>query len=56
MYLILFPHLWVQLPDPDDRDNYKRLWNEATGESVRVLQIVTDFVIETERFKEGDIL
>ena len=53
---VLFPHLWVQLPDPDDKENYKRLWNEVTGEMVHVLQIATDFVKETNRFKEVEIL
>ena len=53
---ILFPHLWVELPDPDDKENYKEKWNEATNTRVKVLQIVIDYFNETNRFEKDEII
>ena len=52
---VLFPHEWVRLPDPKS-ENYKDEWNEATNTRVRVLQLVTEFVNDTNRFKQDEIL
>ena len=53
---ILFPHLWVPLPDPDDRENYKDNWNAATNTRVAVISHVCNFVDMTQRFHGQDIL
>ena len=50
---VLFPHLWVVLPDPDEEE-YKDKWNAATNTRVRVLQLVTEFVEESKRFYGKD--
>ena len=52
---ILFPHLWVELPDKEDED-YKEKWKEARDKRVAILQQVGSFVSLSKRFegKEGD--
>ena len=53
---ILFPHLWVELPDPEEKENYKEKWNEATNTRVKILQIVIDYFNETNRFNQDEII
>ena len=53
---IFFPHLWVPLPDPDDRENYKDNWNAATNTRVAVISHVCNFVEMTQRFYGQEIL
>ena len=52
---ILFPHEWVELPDPES-ENYKDEWNRATDTRVRVLQIVVEYFQNTKRFKQDEII
>ena len=52
---ILFPHLWVMLPDPEDED-YKELWKEATRKRAAALRIVSKFVISSQRFYNQEII
>ena len=49
IYNILFPHLWVMLPDPGD-EQYKQLWNIATRRRAAALRIVSNFVSSSQRF------
>ena len=53
---VLFQHLWVELPDHEDKDHYKDKWNEATNTRVKVLQIVIDYFNETNRFDKDEII
>ena len=53
---ILFPHLWVELPDAEDKENYKDKQNEATNTRVKILQILIDYFNETNRFKKDEII
>ena len=48
---LLFPHLWVELPKPDDEE-YKSLWNEATIKRVSVLNLVCKYVYNSKRFND----
>ena len=52
---LLFPHLWVELPEKDDEE-YKEKWQEAKDKRVAILQEIGRFVKLTKRFegKEGD--
>ena len=52
---ILFPHLWISLPDPDDED-YKEKWEDALEKRVSILHLVCNFVKKSKRFegKDGD--
>ena len=55
IYNILFPHLWVPLPSPEE-ENYKELWNLATKKRAAILRIVTQFVQKSQRFHGQDII
>ena len=52
---ILFPHLWVELPEKDDED-YKEKWQEAREKRVSILEQIARLVTLSRRFegKEGD--
>ena len=52
---ILFPHTWVELPDPDDEE-YKEKWKDATKKRASILRIVCQYVKNTNRFYGYEII